>query len=76
MTSRLLAGSGMLEAYAGWCRMKSDILSIGFDGDVVYEMCLPLRGGGSEANLDRTAALSLRRTQELIAGGRAKARRP
>ena len=48
----------------------------GFDGYVAYEMCSPLRGGGSEANLDRTAALSLRRIQKLIAGGRAKARKP
>jgi sugar phosphate isomerase/epimerase len=28
----------------------------GFDGWVVYEMCSPLKGGGSEANLDRHAA--------------------
>jgi len=27
----------------------------GFDGYVAYEMCSPLRGGGSEANLDQTA---------------------
>ena len=32
----------------------------GFKGFVAYEMCSPLRGGGSEANLDRTAAASLR----------------
>jgi sugar phosphate isomerase/epimerase len=32
----------------------------GFDGYVAYEMCSPVRGGGSEANLDRTAAASLR----------------
>jgi len=31
----------------------------GFDGYVAYEMCSPLRGGGSEENLDRAARLSL-----------------
>ena len=31
----------------------------GFDGYVAYEMCSPLRGGGSEANLDATARDSL-----------------
>lgn len=38
----------------------------GFDGDVVYEMCSPLRGGGSEANLDRAAAISLAAIKVLI----------
>jgi len=38
----------------------------GFDGYVAYEMCSPLRGGGSEANLDRTAAASLRQIKKLI----------
>ncbi len=40
----------------------------GFDGYVAYEMCSRLRGGGSEANLDATAAASLARIRELIAG--------
>jgi sugar phosphate isomerase/epimerase len=31
----------------------------GFQGYVAYEMCSPLRGGGSEENLDRTAKASL-----------------
>ena len=31
----------------------------GFDGYVAYEMCSPLRGGGSEENLDRAATASL-----------------
>ena len=38
----------------------------GFKGFVAYEMCSPLRGGGSEANLDRTAAASLRQIRTLI----------
>ena len=31
----------------------------GFSGYVAYEMCSPLRGGGSEENLDRAAKASL-----------------
>lgn len=38
----------------------------GFDGYVAYEMCSPLRGGGSEANLDDAARRSLARIRELI----------
>ena len=38
----------------------------GFDGYVAYEMCSPLRGGGSEANLDATAGASLNKIKELI----------
>jgi len=41
----------------------------GFDGTVAYEMCSPLRGGGSEANLDAAATASLRKIQQLIAAG-------
>ena len=44
----------------------------GFDGFVAYEMCSPLRGGGSEANLDRTAAASLRQIRSLIEGVKAE----
>jgi sugar phosphate isomerase/epimerase len=40
----------------------------GFDGCVAYEMCSPLRGGGSEVNLDATARASLARMNQLIAG--------
>jgi sugar phosphate isomerase/epimerase len=39
----------------------------GFQGYVAYEMCSPLRGGGSEANLDATARSSLAAIRELIA---------
>lgn len=38
----------------------------GFDGYVAYEMCSPLRGGGSEANLDKTASQSLEQIKKLI----------
>jgi sugar phosphate isomerase/epimerase len=40
----------------------------GFDGYVAYEMCSPLRGGGSQENLDRAAAASLRKIRQLIGG--------
>lgn len=39
----------------------------GFDGYVAYEMCSPVRGGGSEENLDHTAAASLDTIRRLIA---------
>jgi len=38
----------------------------GFDGYVAYEMCSPLRGGGSEQNLDATARKSLERIQSWL----------
>jgi sugar phosphate isomerase/epimerase len=37
----------------------------GFDGYVAYEMCSPLRGGGSEENLDRKAILALDKIRKL-----------
>ena len=37
----------------------------GFNGYVAYEMCSPLRGGGSEENLDKAAAISLKTIQNL-----------
>jgi len=40
----------------------------GFDGYVAYEMCWPLRGGGSLENLDASARKSLQVIQRLIAG--------
>jgi sugar phosphate isomerase/epimerase len=39
----------------------------GFAGYVAYEMCSPLRGGGSEANLDAAARKSLAVIEQLIA---------
>lgn len=40
----------------------------GFKGYTAYEMCSPLRGGGSEENLDDTALKSLKKIRELIGG--------
>ncbi len=42
----------------------------GFKGYVCYEMCSPLRGGGSLANLDRTARESLATLKRLTGRGR------
>jgi sugar phosphate isomerase/epimerase len=38
----------------------------GFKGPVAYEMCSPLRGGGSEDNLDKTAEIGLNQIRTLI----------
>lgn len=38
----------------------------GFQGYVAYEMCSPLRGGGSEENLDRAARISLEKIRAWI----------
>ena len=38
---------------------------VGYDGYVAYEMCSPLRGGGSEENLDRCARQFLRYMAEF-----------
>jgi sugar phosphate isomerase/epimerase len=39
----------------------------GFDGYVAYEMCSPVRGGGSLSNLDATAAQSLSAISAILA---------
>ena len=57
-------GEGDVDLEAFFAGLKEG----GFDGYVAYEMCSPLRGGGSEANLDATAAASLARIRELTAG--------
>lgn len=44
----------------------------GFKGYAAYEMCSPLRGGGSEENLDRTAVKSLKKMVELVEGAGGK----
>jgi sugar phosphate isomerase/epimerase len=55
-------GEGFIDLDAFFAGLKEG----GFDGYVAYEMCSPVRGGGSEANLDRTAARSLARIRQLI----------
>lgn len=55
-------GDGFLDLPAFFAGLKEG----GFTGYVAYEMCSPLRGGGSEANLDATAAKSLVAIRRLI----------
>ena len=57
-------GEGFLDLEEFFAGLKEG----SFSGYVAYEMCSPLRGGGSEGNLDATARKSLARIQELIAG--------
>lgn len=56
-------GDGFIDLSAFFSGLKEG----GFQGYVAYEMCSPLRGGGSEANLDAAAAKSLQKIRELIA---------
>jgi sugar phosphate isomerase/epimerase len=54
-------GDGFLDLDGFFAGLKEG----GFDGYVAYEMCSPLRGGGSLENLDRTARVSLERIRQL-----------
>jgi sugar phosphate isomerase/epimerase len=54
-------GEGFLDLDAFFAGLKEG----GFTGYVAYEMCSPLRGGGSEANLDSAARKSLNQIQRL-----------
>lgn len=56
-------GDGFIDN-AGFLR---GLKEAGFNGFVAYEMCSPLRGGGSLANLDHTARISLQRIKEYLA---------
>lgn len=42
----------MGEGFIDYSTFFSELRQIGYAGDVAYEMCSPLRGGGSESNLD------------------------
>ena len=55
-------GEGFLDLEAFFAGLKEG----GFTGYVAYEMCSPLRGGGSEANLDSAARKSLQEIQRLV----------
>jgi sugar phosphate isomerase/epimerase len=57
-------GEGFLDLERFFAGLKEG----GFDGYVAYEMCSPLRGGGSEQNLDAAAAKSLAKIRQLIGG--------
>jgi sugar phosphate isomerase/epimerase len=56
-------GDGFVDLEAFFAGLKEG----GFNGYVAYEMCSPLRGGGSLVNLDATAVKSLERIKALIA---------
>ena len=55
-------GDGFIDLDGFFAGLKAG----GFDGYVAYEMCSPLRGGGSEQNLDAAAKKSLRVIHQLI----------
>jgi sugar phosphate isomerase/epimerase len=55
-------GEGFVDLKAFFAGLKEG----GFDGYVAYEMCSPLRGGGSEANLDLAATKSLAKIRALL----------
>jgi len=56
-------GDGFIDLPAFFAGLKEG----GFTGYVAYEMCSPVRGGGSEANLDAAAEKSLLAIRRLIA---------
>ncbi len=62
MVRAVPVGEGFLDLESFFRGLKEG----GFDGYVAYEMCSPLRGGGGEANLDKTAKVSLETIRELI----------
>ena len=45
----------MGEGFIDYRSFFAALQEVGYAGSVAYEMCSPLRGGGSEANLDRCA---------------------
>ncbi|HVX12018.1 MAG TPA: sugar phosphate isomerase/epimerase family protein [Pirellulales bacterium] len=55
-------GEGFIDFEAFFAGLKEG----GFRGYVAYEMCSPLRGGGSEANLDTTARQSLEKIRQWM----------
>jgi len=54
------------EGFIDYAAFFAGLQDGGFTGYVAYEMCSPLRGGGSEANLDAAAGTSLTKIRELI----------
>jgi sugar phosphate isomerase/epimerase len=55
-------GDGFIDFAAFFAGLREG----GFDGYIAYEMCSPVRGGGSESNLDTTASKSLAYIRRLI----------
>lgn len=55
------------EGFIDFAAFFGGLIEGGFDGYVAYKMCSPLRGGGSEANLDAAAAHSLAKIRQWTA---------
>jgi sugar phosphate isomerase/epimerase len=55
-------GEGFLDYPSFFCALRE----IGYKGSVAYEMCSPLRGGGSEENLDAYARQFLEYMKRLV----------
>ncbi len=62
MLRAVTLGEGFIDQAEFFAGLKEG----GFDGYVAYEMCSPLRGGGSMENLDAVAAASLKKINKLI----------
>jgi sugar phosphate isomerase/epimerase len=60
MTRAVPLGEGFVDLEGFFAGLREG----GFEGYVAYEMCSPLRGGGSVENLDRAAARSLAKIKE------------
>lgn len=60
-----IRGVPMGEGFIDYRSFFQALRDIGYRGYVAYEMCSPLRGGGSEENLDRCACQFLRYMREL-----------
>jgi sugar phosphate isomerase/epimerase len=56
------------EGFIDYTAFFRGLIDGGFDGVATYEMCSPLRGGGSVENLDRCAARYLRWVRENVPG--------
>ncbi len=54
-TQAVPVGDGQID----YRRYFRALRSVGYDSYMAYEICTPIRGGGSEANLDRCASRSL-----------------
>jgi sugar phosphate isomerase/epimerase len=64
MVRAVPAGEGFLDLDGFFRGLREG----GFKGYVAYEMCSPLRGDGSETDLDNAARNSLQEIQRLISG--------
>jgi len=60
MVRAVALGEGFIDYEAFFAGLKEG----GFSGYAAYEMCSPLRGGGSEENLDAAATTSLSKIRE------------